>query len=51
VFSASELKTRNRRAAREWELIRLGLEAERQRERNSSDTPHTRSKRPRSGKT
>ncbi len=32
VYSASELKVRNKRAVRQWELICLGLEAEQQRE-------------------
>ena len=36
VFSASELKLRNRYTFREAELIRLGLEAERQRKRSNA---------------
>jgi len=36
VFSASELKLRNSSSFREAELIRLGLEAERQRKRNDA---------------
>lgn len=37
VFSASELKLRNSAMFREAELIRLGLEAERQRKRNNAE--------------
>lgn len=37
VFSASELKLRNSSTFREAELIRLGLEAERQRKRNNAE--------------